>query len=82
MQPVDGTISTWKNDRAVRIPNAFLDALGLKDNDTVEISTLGNMITIKPKPKKKNLAEFFQHYTGHYECTEWDIGEPVGREVF
>ena len=47
----------------------------------VEISD--NVITIKPaKPKPESLIEVFQGYTGDYKCTEWDIGEPIGREVF
>ena len=80
---VEGTISTWGNGRAVRIPKALLDLIGLKDNDTVEISVVDNAITIKPtKPKPKSLAELFQGYTGDYKCTEWFADEPVGREVF
>ena len=83
MQPIEGTISTWGNGRAVRIPKALLDILGLKNNDKVEIAIVDNAITIKPtKPKPKSLVELFQDYTGDYKCTEWEIGEPVGREVF
>ena len=80
---IEGTISTWGNGRAVRIPKNFLDLVGLKDNDVVEIAIVGDTITIKPStPKPKSLSELFSGYAGDYKCTEWDIGEPVGKEVF
>jgi len=29
----------------------------------------------------KKLEERFEYYTGNYQCTEYDWGEPMGNEV-
>ena len=79
MQRVEGIISPWGNEKAIRIPKNLLDLVGLKDNDKVEISVVDNAIIIKPvKPKPKSLVELFEGYAGDYKCTEWDIGESGG----
>ena len=83
MKTAEGTISNWGNGRAVRIPKYLLDLVGLKDNDAVDIVAVDNIITIKAsQPKPNSLAELFQGYTGTYQPTEWDTGEPAGKEVF
>lgn len=78
---MQGTISQWGNSKAIRLPKSYLDLLGLKENDKIEISLVENAIMIKPlSPKPKSLNELFQNYTGHYKCTEYDFGEDMGRE--
>jgi len=56
--------------------------------EKVRLFRSGSMITIMPveseKPTKwrsRTTAERLEGYTGDYKTTEWDTGEPVGREV-
>ena len=80
---IQGTVSTWGNGHAIRIPKSLLESIGLKADDKVNISIEESQIVITPiltKPAK--LVDLFAGYTGVYQCSEWDIGEPVGKEVF
>ena len=80
------TIQKWGNSQGVRLPKAILDALSLQENDAVEIVAENNSIIIKKAIRKrraqKSLEERFQNYTGNYQCTEWNTGKPVGKEVW
>jgi antitoxin MazE len=80
------TIQKWGNSHAVRLPKVILEALFLKENDSVEISAESNSITIKKTERKrrakKSIEERFENYTGDYKCEEYDWGKPVGREFW
>lgn len=77
-----GTIQKWGNSQALRIPKSILDALGLKENDTIELFTEADSIIIRKSHKHKTFAERMEGYTGDYVFSEMDSGDPVGREVF
>ena len=80
------TIQRWGNSQAVRLPKVILESLLLKENDSVEITTENDSIIIKKTTRKrrakKSLDERFENYTGDYQCTEYDWGGPVGKEVW
>jgi len=80
------TIQKWGNSQAVRLPKVILDTLFLQENDPVEITADSQAIVIKKAARKrrakKSLEERFADYTGDYQCTEWDTGKPVGKEVW
>ena len=80
------TVQRWGNSQAVRIPKTILEALLMKENDKVEITTDNDAIIIRKTTRKrranKSLNERFSKYKGNYTCTEFDWGEPVGNEVW
>ena len=80
------TIQKWGNSQGVRLPKAILDKLLLQENDKVEVITSDDSIVIKKVTRKrrakKSLEERFENYTGNYQCTEYDWGEPMGKEVW
>ena len=41
------TIQKWGNSNGLRFPKALLDAIGLKENDRVELIQSADAITIK-----------------------------------
>lgn len=41
------TIQKWGNSQGLRIPKALLQALGIRENDRVELIQTGNTLTIK-----------------------------------
>ena len=58
------TIQKWGNSNGLRFPKALLDAIGLKENDRVELIQSADAITIKkasPTPdrvlRKANRAD-------------------------
>ena len=78
-----GTIQKWGNSHAIRLPKGILEAVALRENERVEITAEQDVITIKKanKRKYKNLEELFNGYTGDYNCSEWNTGTSVGKEV-
>lgn len=84
---MQATIQKWGNSQGIRIPKAFLEALGMKENDLVELSRIDDNIVIKKvKETKKEteltLADIFKDYDGKSTAEEFDWGSPVGREVW
>lgn len=79
------TIQKWGNSQGIRIPKAYLDALGMMENDQVELSRVGDNIMISKIKKETELTldEIFKDYNGEANADEeFDWGSPVGREVW
>ena len=81
---MQATIQKWGYSQGIRIPKAFLEALGMRENDLVELSRVDDNIVIK-KVKKENeltLDDIFKDYDGESAAEEFDWGSPVGKEVW
>lgn len=52
---MQATIQRWGNSQGIRIPKAFLEALGMAENDLVELSRVDNNIVITKVKEKRNL---------------------------
>lgn len=77
------TIQKWGNSQAIRLPKKILEVVNLQENDKVEVIADNDRIIIKPLNKKhKTFEERIAGYDGDYKCTEWDTGEPKGKEVW
>lgn len=78
------TIQKWGNSQGIRIPKAFLEALGMVENDLVELTRVDDNIVIKKVHKEDNLTldEIFKDYDGESAAEEFEWGSPVGREVW
>ena len=81
---MQATIQKWGNSQGIRIPKAFLEALGMMENDLVELNRVDdNIVITKVKEKKElTLEEIFKDYDGEYAAEEFDGGPPVGKEVW
>jgi antitoxin MazE len=88
---MQATIQKWGNSQGIRIPKAFLDALGMMENDTVELNRVDdNIVITKVSPQKySNLSERLEAFYNkpineiYVESeTEIDTGKPVGSEVW
>ena len=81
---MQATIQKWGNSQGIRIPKAFLDALGMMENDLVELNRVDdNIVITKVKEKKElTLEDIFKDYDGEYAAEEFDWGSPVGKEVW
>ncbi|MCI9310995.1 MAG: AbrB/MazE/SpoVT family DNA-binding domain-containing protein [Lawsonibacter sp.] len=85
------TIQKWGNSNGLRIPKAFLDTLGLRENDRVELIQTEDAITIKKaaavphKTLEERLTEFYGkpiQEIGPLQAEEVDWGKAEGREVW
>lgn len=81
---MQATIQKWGNSQGIRIPKAFLEALGMKENDIVELDRIEDNIIIKKinKNEKLSLEDIFKDYNGDYIAEEFDWGSPIGKEVW
>lgn len=77
-------IQKWGNSQGIRIPKAFLEAMGMTENDLVELHRVDdNIVITKVKEKKElTLEDIFKDYDGEYVAEEFDRGSPVGKEVW
>ncbi len=77
-------IQKWGNSQGIRIPKAFLEALGMRENDLVELSRVDNNILISKVKKEQELTleDIFQDYDGAYKAEKFDWGSPSGKEVW
>ena len=78
------TIQKWGNSQGIRIPKAFLEALGMMENDIVELNRVNDNIVIKKVNKEKELTldDIFKDYDGKSVAEEFDWGTPIGKEVW
>lgn len=81
---MQATIQKWGNSQGIRIPKAFLEALGMMENDVVELNRVNdNLVISKVKEKKElTLEDIFQGYEGNCTPGEFDWRAPAGREVW
>ncbi len=85
------TVQKWGNSQGLRIPKALLEALGLRENDRVELTQNGDTITVRKavtmphKTLEERLTAFYGVPVDQVPCTEsheLDWGKPEGGEVW
>lgn len=72
------------NSNGIRFTKEMMTALDLKANDEIEYEILDDQSIIIRKAtfsKEKTFDDFFKDYNGKYQCEEFDLGMPVGREL-
>lgn len=74
-------IQKWGNSQGIRIPKSILSSASFAEDEEVEIIALDDHIIIEHAKRHKSLKERLKNYNGDYQCSEWDTGSPVGREV-
>ena len=86
------TIINLGNSRGIKLPEMFLEALDLKDNDAVDLIAYNGKIIIKKICRRKSLKQRVEEFYGkdfdiilkenpcEFEETDW--GQPVGGEIW
>ncbi|MCF0150810.1 MAG: AbrB/MazE/SpoVT family DNA-binding domain-containing protein [Firmicutes bacterium] len=86
------TVQKWGNSQGLRIPKVLLDAIGIGENDRVELIQIDDSISIrKASPvKHRSLEERLTAFYGKpleeigriSDDPEFDWGAPKGSEVW
>ena len=85
------TVQRWGNSQGLRIPKALLEALGIRENDRVELTQAGDAITLRKavSTPHKTLEERLTAFYGvpveqipRSDDPELDWGKPEGSEVW
>ena len=85
------TIQKWGNSNGLRLPKAMLEAIGMKENDRVELIQSADSITLKKaaparhKTLEERLTAFYGkpiEQIGRMESEEVDWGTAEGSEAW
>ena len=77
------TIQKWGNSLAICIPEDLANKIELKVGSEVELRAENGCLTIYPPGTPRyTLEELVAQITPENRHEEWDIGPPVGREVW
>lgn len=83
------TVQRWGNSNGLRIPKALLDALGIRENDRVELTQTADTITIRKavttphRTLEERLTAFYGkpiEDIGRIQSEEIDWGKAEGSE--
>ena len=77
-------IAKWGNSRALHIPKALAQEVGLDYGSEVDLIVDNGQLRIVPckKTPRYTLEELVAGITPENRHDEWDIGPPVGKEVW
>lgn len=76
-------VKKWGNSLALRIPKAYANEAGLKDNSQVEISIVDGKLVIVPSDRTKySLEELLDQINEDNLHREVDTGNARGREIW
>ena len=85
------TIQKWGNSQGLRIPKALLDAVGLRENDRVELVKnedgiqIKRVVSVPHRTLEERLAAFYGKPVEEIERMddqEYDWGSAEGQEVW
>ncbi len=76
-------VQKWGDSLALRIPNALAEEAGLEAGGEVELRYQDGELRIgKRRRKRYNLDELLASVPDDFDEGEWDIGPPVGNEIW
>ena len=76
-------VQKWGDSLAVRIPKALAEAAGLEFGSEVELRVEDGCLKIyPPRAPRYTLEALVAQITPENRHEEWDIGPPVGKEIW
>ena len=77
-------IQKWGKSLALRIPDAIAEEAGLEYGHAVDMRIVDGEIRIKRARQRKryDLDEMLASVPDDFDEGEWDIGPPVGNEIW
>jgi len=76
-------VQKWGDSLAVRIPKALAEAAGLEVSSEVELRVENGCLKIyPPRAPRHTLEALVAQITPENRHEEWDIGPPVGKEIW
>lgn len=76
-------VKEWGNSQGIRLPKEILKSAGITLNEMLDVTVTDGVITLAKPFRHKTLEERASEYNGRLMLDgEYDLGEPVGREVW
>ena len=61
--------------------SSILENANISTDEELEITVIDGRIILEPVQKHRTLKQRLLNYDGDYQSSEWDTGNPRGREV-
>ena len=75
------TVKAWGNSQGIRIPKDILNELNIHISDVLQLDVEKETIILKKAFKHKSFEERLKEYNGEISVSDYDWGEPIGREL-
>lgn len=72
-------VKKWGSSMAILIPRQFAKRRAIEIGTTIDLES---MKVVKSKAKRIKLADLMAKFRPEHRHGEWNLGEPVGREVW
>ncbi len=77
--PTPVKVKKWGSSMAVLIPSQFAKMRKINVGSVIDLETVK---IVKSKRRRYKLAELLAQFKPEHRHGEWDLGKPVGREVW
>lgn len=74
-------LRAWGNSQGIRIPKNIIERLDLKVSDVLNIEIENDAIVLRKQFVHKSFEDRLKEYNGKITVSEYDWGEPKGREM-
>lgn len=74
-------VKAWGNGQGVRLSKKILEAAGIALDDVLQVETGENCVILRKKIKHRTFEERLAEYDGEISVSDFDWGEPAGREL-
>lgn len=76
-------IQKWGDSLAICIPDDLAEEIGLEADSEVELRVVDGELRIRKRRRKRyGLDEMLASVPDDFDEGEWDIGPPVGHEIW
>lgn len=72
-------VKKWGSSMAVLIPSEFAKVRKIAVGTVIDIEPVQ---VVRPKRRRYRLSELMAGFKRHHRHGEWNLGEPVGNEVW
>lgn len=72
-------VKKWGNSLAVVIPNRFAKSHEIEVGTIIDLEKIQ---IVQPKRRRYKLAELLRGFTPRQRRGEWNLGAPVGKEIW
>ena len=74
-------LRNWGNSQGIRIPSNVLKKLDIHTNDIIELYVENDTIVLRKRFQHRSFEERLKEYDNKISVTDFDWGEPVGKEL-
>jgi antitoxin component of MazEF toxin-antitoxin module len=79
--PTRAKVKKWGSTIAVLIPSRFAKMRGIQVGSVIDLESVQVVNPRQRRRRRYRLSELLAGYKPNHRHGEWDLGEPVGKEI-